>query len=56
MKQLVKMPDKKKEKPKKKVKQNLSQKERFIEYARELECDESGETFDKTIKKISKPK
>ena len=43
---------KKPEKSKKKVKQNLSQKERFIEYARETECDESGETFEKAMQKI----
>ncbi len=43
---------KKEPKDKKKVKQNLSQKERFIEYAREQECDESGETFKKAVKTI----
>ena len=52
MKQLVKHMPKKEPKPKKKVKPTLSQKERFIEYAREVEADESGETFDKTIKRI----
>lgn len=43
---------KKTKKSKKKVKQNLSQKERFIEYARETECDESGETFEKAMSQI----
>lgn len=53
MKRLVKrMP--KKEKPKKKIKPNLTQKERFIEYARQVEVDESGATFEKTLKKIAK--
>lgn len=55
MKQLVKRM-KKDPKPKKKVKPGLAQKERFIEYAKEVEADESGETFDKAIKKIAKTK
>lgn len=46
------MPENKK--PKKKIKPNLSQKERFIEYAREVEADESGELFDKAINNIAK--
>lgn len=51
MKQLKrKMP--RKEKPKKKVKAGLTQKERFIEYARDRDADESGETFEKSLKKI----
>ena len=45
---------KKKEPPKKKIKPDLNQKERFIEYAKEIEADESGETFTKAIKKIVK--
>lgn len=48
------MPDKKKPKPKPKLKPSLSQKERFIEYAKEIETDESGETFKKAMKKIFK--
>ena len=54
MKQLVKRMPKKKAPPKKKIKPTLTQKERFIEYAREVEVDESGETFVKTIQKIVK--
>ncbi len=46
----------KKSKPKKKVKQSLSQKEKFIAYAKKVEADESGETFNKAMKKIVKPK
>ena len=46
----------KKSKPKKKVLQKLTQKEKFIEYAREVEADESGETFERTLKKIVKAK
>ena len=46
----------KKETPKKTVKPSLSQKERFIEYAREVEADESGERFDKSLNKIIKHK
>lgn len=43
----------KKEPPKKqKPKPNLPQKERFIEYAKEIEADETGETFDRALKKI----
>lgn len=41
-----------KSKPKKKVKQKLTQKEKFIEYAKKLEADESGETFKKALNKI----
>lgn len=43
----------KKETPKKTVKPSLSQKERFIEYAREVEADESGDRFAKALKKIA---
>jgi hypothetical protein len=46
------MPDKKPPKPKPQLKPSLSQKERFIEYAKEVEADESGETFEKAIEKI----
>ena len=43
----------KKSKPRKKPKQKLSQKEKFIEYARSVEADESGETFERVLKKIA---
>ena len=33
-----------------------AQKERFIEKARELEADDSGEEFDRAFKKILPPK
>ncbi len=56
MKQLVRKSLSKKSKPRKKPKQKLSQKEKFIEYAREVEADESGETFERTLKKIVKKK
>lgn len=56
MKQLVKRMPKKDPKPKKKIKSGLSQKERFIEYAKEVEADETGETFEKAMKKIAKEK
>ena len=56
MKELVRKAVPKKKKPKKKVKPGLSQKERFIEYAREVEADESGEPFRRAIKKIAKKK
>ncbi len=52
MKQLVKKRMSKKSKPKKKVKQSLSQKEKFIAYAKKVEADESGETFTRAMKKI----
>lgn len=45
---------KKERKPKKKIKSGLTQKERFIEYAKEVGADESGETFTKIIKRIVK--
>lgn len=47
---------KKEPKPKKKVKPSLTQKERFIEYAREVKADESGETFNKAMKKLVRPR
>lgn len=56
MKQLVKRNVKKKSAPRKKPKQKLSQKEKFIEYAREVDADESGETFERMLKKIAKTK
>ena len=43
-------------KPRKKPKPKLSQKEKFIEYARSVESDESGEAFERTLKKIVKKK
>lgn len=56
MKQLVQRMPKKERKPKKKIKPGLSQKDRFIEYAREVEADESGDTFTRVMKKIIKKK
>jgi hypothetical protein len=56
MKELVRKAVPKKKKPKKKVKPGLGQKERFIEYAREVEADESGESFRRAMKKIGKMK
>jgi hypothetical protein len=50
------MPKEKSPKSKKKIKQNLSQKERFIEYAKDRDSDESGELFEKTMKKVAMPK
>lgn len=47
---------KKEKKPKKKVSQKLTQKEKFIAYAREVGADESGDTFTRAMKKIVKPK
>ena len=41
-------------KAKPKLKPSLSQKERFIEYAKEVEADESGETFERAINKVIK--
>ena len=54
MKDLAKrMPDKKPKKPKRKIKQGLSQKERFLEYAKEIEVDEDAvdRVFDRVIPK-----
>jgi hypothetical protein len=45
-----------KNKQKKKVDPKLSQKERFIEYAKAIEADESGELFEKALKEITKNK
>jgi len=42
----------KKKTPKKTVKPDLPQKERFIAYAREVGADESGEKFDRAMNKI----
>lgn len=39
-------------KVKKKPSPKLTQKERFIAAARAAECDESGETFSKVLKKV----
>jgi len=49
------MASKKQPKPKPKLKPSLTQKERFIEYAKDRNADESGETFEKTLNKIVKP-
>lgn len=38
------------------AKPEKSQKERFIEKARELEADESGEAFERALRKIAPPK
>lgn len=55
MKQLTsKMSSKKPPKPKPKLKPSFTQKTRFIEYAKEVEGDESGETFRKALVKIIK--
>jgi hypothetical protein len=37
-------------------KDEISQKERFIEQARKSEADESGETFERAFKKIIPPR
>jgi hypothetical protein len=47
---------KKKAKPKKKIDQTLTQKEKFIAFAREVEADESGETFTRALKKVTRKK
>lgn len=44
----------KKQKTKTKIKQGLSQKERFIKYAKQLEVDETGDLFSKIMRKILK--
>ena len=41
---------------KKTINPTLIHKERFIAYAKEVEADESGETFTRTIKKMIKKK
>ncbi|MCB1651279.1 MAG: hypothetical protein KDI46_04425 [Alphaproteobacteria bacterium] len=46
------MPDKKKTKSKKKPDQNLTQKERFIEYAKEIGVDDSDGEFERVFDKI----
>lgn len=48
-----------KEKPPKKTvkpKQSLSQKEKFLAYAKEVGVDETGEEFERAFNKILKPK
>lgn len=55
MKELVKRKMPKKKPPRKKPKQKLSQKERFLAYAKELGADETGEEFERAFKKITKP-
>lgn len=52
MKQLVKCMSEKAPKPRKRIKPSLSQKERFIEYAKSVDADESGETFEKAMNKV----
>lgn len=52
MKELVKRM-KKDPKPKKKVKPGLAQKDRFIEYVREIEADKSGERFKEALNKVA---
>ncbi len=42
-------------KPKRKSDEK-AQKERFIKKARELEADETGETFERAFKKVANPK
>lgn len=53
MKDLKRMPDKKPPVAKKKIPPKLSQKERFLEYAKEIEVDENEveRAFDKVIPK-----
>lgn len=46
------MPDKKEKKPLKKPNPKLSQKERFIEYAKEIGVEDDGEEFERAFKKI----
>ena len=45
-----------KRKPGKRKKDNPEQSQRFVETARELGSDESGESFKSTLKKISEAK
>ena len=52
MKELKRMPKKQPPKAKPKIKGTSSQKERFIEYAKEVEADESGEKFERALGKI----
>lgn len=54
MKELIKRMADKKPKPKPKLSPDLTQKERFMEYARKVEADESGEKFEKALGKITK--
>lgn len=56
MKQLVTRMAKKAKPRKKRPKSGLSQKERFIAYAREVGADETGETFKRAIKKLVRKK
>jgi len=50
------MAAKPKAKPKPKKMTAKQQYERFVQTARELECDESGERFELTVKKVLTPK
>lgn len=47
---------KKKPPPKPEIKQTMNQKERFIEYARDREADESGERFEAAMNKVAPTK
>ena len=51
MKELKRMP-KKELRNKPKLKPSLTQKERFIEYAKEVDADESGEKFERALETI----
>lgn len=42
--------------PKKAAQPTKSQRERFMETARDVEADESGKTFERTFKKLIPPK
>jgi len=42
--------------PRAKPKADKKQRQRFIGKARELECDESGETFERAFKTLVPPK
>ena len=52
MKDLARMPKKKEPKPIPKLSPKLSQKERFIEYAKEIGVDEDSEDFERVFGKI----
>lgn len=52
MKELKRMPKKQPPKAKPKLKPEMTQKERFIAYAREVGSDESGERFEKAMNTV----
>ena len=54
MKDLARMPKKKPLKAKPKIDPKLSQKERFLTYAKEQGIDESGEDFERAFESIIK--